>query len=185
MEKRKEIGRTVEFAPVLKQERSHRNLQHVASDRADRSGGKAGTVYFRIQQGWQPDCCRVRSASVRSIRKKGSSGSFTGWPEKERQKFSTYKPGDQVEILGPLGNGFPLEEAEGKKHLLIGGGIGIPPMLELAKQLNGEKQMQLLGYRDENCFSRKNLSEMQKLLCGDRGWKRRHKGKCPGCYPRE
>ena len=46
--------------------------------------------------------------------------------------------------MGPLGNGFPLKE---KKAFLIGGGIGIPPMLELSKQLNCEKQM-ILGYRD-------------------------------------
>jgi dihydroorotate dehydrogenase electron transfer subunit len=36
---------------------------------------------------------------------------------------------------------------QGKKALLIGGGIGIPPMLELAKQLHCEKQI-VLGYRD-------------------------------------
>lgn len=60
------------------------------------------------------------------------------------KEFSNYVAGDDVEILGPLGNGFPLKE---KKAFLIGGGIGIPPMLELAKQLNCEKQM-VLGYRD-------------------------------------
>ena len=49
--------------------------------------------------------------------------------------FSRLKPGEKIEALGPLGNGFPLEEAEGKKVFLIGGGIGIPPMLETAKQL--------------------------------------------------
>ena len=37
---------------------------------------------------------------------------------------------------------------EGKKAFLIGGGIGIPPMVELAKQLGGEKQI-VVGYRDE------------------------------------
>ena len=41
------------------------------------------------------------------------------------------QPGDKIEALGLLGNGFPLEEAEGKKAFLIGGGIGIPPMLRL------------------------------------------------------
>jgi dihydroorotate dehydrogenase electron transfer subunit len=37
---------------------------------------------------------------------------------------------------------------EKKKALLIGGGIGVPPILELSKQLKGEKQI-LAGYRDE------------------------------------
>ncbi len=64
------------------------------------------------------------------------------------EEFSHYKEGASIEILGPLGNGFPLGAAEkGKKAFLIGGGIGIPPMLELAKQLSCEKQV-VLGYRD-------------------------------------
>ena len=50
--------------------------------------------------------------------------------------------------MGPLGNGFPLDAVKGKKVFLMGGGIGIPPMLETAKQLEAEKIM-VLGYRDE------------------------------------
>ena len=65
------------------------------------------------------------------------------------EEFSHYQAGDQIKIMGPLGNGFPLKtEAVWKKALLIGGGIGIPPMLELAKNLSCEKQM-VLGYRDD------------------------------------
>lgn len=63
---------------------------------------------------------------------------------KGTEEFSRLSTGEHIEIVGPLGNGFPLKE---KKAFLIGGGIGIPPMLELAKQLNCEKQM-VLGYRD-------------------------------------
>ncbi len=59
-------------------------------------------------------------------------------------EFSGMSTGDRIDIVGPLGNGFPLKE---KKAFLIGGGIGIPPMVELAKQLKCEKQM-VLGYRD-------------------------------------
>ena len=59
-------------------------------------------------------------------------------------EFSQYQAGDDITVMGPLGNGFTLKD---KKAFLIGGGIGIPPMLELAKQLNCEKQM-VLGYRD-------------------------------------
>ncbi len=68
---------------------------------------------------------------------------------KGTKEFSGQKAGETVEVMGPLGNGFPLERmGEGKKAFLIGGGIGIPPMVELAKQLKGEKQI-IAGYRDE------------------------------------
>lgn len=61
------------------------------------------------------------------------------------EEFSNMQVGDEIEVMGPLGNGFTLE---GKKAILIGGGIGIPPMLELAKQLDCEKHI-VLGFRDE------------------------------------
>ena len=58
--------------------------------------------------------------------------------------------GDNIELLGPLGNGFPVKEVSGK-IALIGGGIGIPPLLETAKQLaqNGCQVDAFLGYKDE------------------------------------
>lgn len=61
------------------------------------------------------------------------------------KEFSTLKEGDSIEVMGPLGNGFCLTK---RKAILIGGGIGIPPMLELAKELDCEKNI-VLGYRDE------------------------------------
>lgn len=63
---------------------------------------------------------------------------------KGTEEFSRLIEGDFIDIMGPLGNGFPLLE---KKAILIGGGIGIPPMLELAKRLSCEKHI-VLGYRD-------------------------------------
>ncbi|HJA71141.1 MAG TPA: dihydroorotate dehydrogenase electron transfer subunit [Candidatus Lachnoclostridium stercoravium] len=65
------------------------------------------------------------------------------------EEFSGYRAGDTIEIMGPLGNGFPLGE---KSAFLIGGGIGIPPMLELAKALKAKGVSQItavLGYRDQ------------------------------------
>ena len=74
-------------------------------------------------------------------------------------QFSQYEAGDEIHILGPLGNGFPIDNMEGKKAILIGGGIGIPPMLELAKQLPCEKEI-VLGYRSNDTFLD---DELQKL----------------------
>ena len=61
------------------------------------------------------------------------------------RELSKMKQGDTLEVMGPLGNGFTMKEG---KAILVGGGIGIPPMLELAKQLSAEKTV-VLGYRDE------------------------------------
>lgn len=64
---------------------------------------------------------------------------------KGTKEFSSLAEGDTIDIMGPLGNGFTLKD---KRAILIGGGIGIPPMLELAKELNCEKNI-VLGFRDE------------------------------------
>ncbi len=64
------------------------------------------------------------------------------------KQMSSYQKGDSVKILGPLGNGFTMKK---DRAILIGGGIGIPPMLELAKQLDGPKSI-VLGYRDSQMF---------------------------------
>ena len=36
------------------------------------------------------------------------------------EEFSHLKAGDEVDILGPLGNGFPMEEGKGKRVMLMG-----------------------------------------------------------------
>jgi dihydroorotate dehydrogenase electron transfer subunit len=67
--------------------------------------------------------------------------------------LSERKPGDLVDVLGPLGNGFPIEAAStGETALLVGGGIGVPPLYELSKQLvkRGVKVIHVLGFQSEN-----------------------------------
>lgn len=63
------------------------------------------------------------------------------------EEFSHLSAGEKLEILGPLGNGFAPVEGK-KKAFLMGGGIGIPPMVQLAKELDCEVQV-IAGYRDE------------------------------------
>ena len=72
------------------------------------------------------------------------------------EEFSHYQAGDLIDVLGPLGNGFPVDGLEGKTAFLIGGGIGIPPMLELAKELSCQVQA-VLGYRDNSLFLKKEF----------------------------
>lgn len=51
--------------------------------------------------------------------------------------FSTLKAGDSLDVMGPQGNGFDLSDLEQHSRvLLVGGGIGVPPLLEVAKQLH-------------------------------------------------
>lgn len=66
---------------------------------------------------------------------------------KGTEEFARLHKGVTLSVLGPLGNGFPLDEGKDKKVLLVGGGIGIPPLLETAKQLSGEVTV-VAGYRD-------------------------------------
>lgn len=83
------------------------------------------------------------------------------------KEFSRMESGEEIRIMGPLGNGFPLEgdtqdilsEGErGKKAVLIGGGIGIPPLLQLSKELAGEVTV-VAGYRNSDTFL---LNELKK-----------------------
>ncbi len=60
--------------------------------------------------------------------------------------FSQLRSGDTVRVLGPCGKGYELIEDVESTALLVGGGIGIPPLLETCKQLNCNK-IAVLGYR--------------------------------------
>ena len=60
--------------------------------------------------------------------------------------------GSKLNVLLPLGNGFSLPETPSDKPLLIGGGIGIAPLLFLGEQLSkqGNKPTFILGARGSN-----------------------------------
>ena len=75
------------------------------------------------------------------------------------EEFSRMKAGDIIPVIGPLGNGFPYEKAEGKRVFLMGGGIGVPPILELAKQMNCEKKQIIMGYRNAETFLRDEFEQ--------------------------
>ena len=57
---------------------------------------------------------------------------------KGTEKMSAMKEGDTLDILSGLGNGYDLSKA-GKKAILLGGGVGVPPLYMLAKKLIEQK----------------------------------------------
>ena len=84
-------------------------------------------------------------------------------PKTGTEEFSKLETGDIIPVIGPLGNGFPYEKAEGKKVFLMGGGIGVPPILELAKQMDCEKKQIVVGYRDAQTFLKEEFEQNGEL----------------------
>ena len=62
-------------------------------------------------------------------------------------RLAEYQPGEKVNMLTGLGNGYNLVQAE--RPLLLGGGVGVPPLYYLAKELvkAGQKPIAVLGFR--------------------------------------
>ena len=63
--------------------------------------------------------------------------------------IGSLRPGDLLNLVFPLGNGFSPVHKVGEEVLLVGGGVGIAPLLEYGKYLkeNGAKPSFLLGAR--------------------------------------
>lgn len=61
-------------------------------------------------------------------------------------ELAEFREGDRVEILAPLGKGFPIDKT--KRTLLVGGGIGTPPLLGAAAALGGNA-VAVLGFRNK------------------------------------
>lgn len=67
------------------------------------------------------------------------------------------KPGDKLNILLPLGNGFNTEAAHGSRLMLIGGGVGVAPLLYLGRCLKA------LGFKPEFLLGARSVSDLLEL----------------------
>lgn len=65
------------------------------------------------------------------------------------RKLGTLSVGDKVNIMLPLGNGFSMPQKKESKHLLVGGGVGVAPLLYLGRKIYeaGGEPTFLLGAR--------------------------------------
>lgn len=70
---------------------------------------------------------------------------------KGTEKMSEMKKGEKLDILTGLGNGFDISKS-GDKPIVIGGGVGVPPMFNLAKELikAGKKPTAILGFNTKD-----------------------------------
>lgn len=89
-------------------------------------------------------------------------------------EFSGLRPGDAVDVLGILGNGYDLSLLEGRRVLLLGGGIGAPPMLGLAERIAGINReadgsssgcvTAVMGYRTNDLFLTDEFRKVSRLV---------------------
>ena len=65
--------------------------------------------------------------------------------------LSKLTPGTEVDVLTCLGNGYDLSRS-GEAPVLVGGGVGVPPLYALCKKLinQGKKPQVVLGFNTEN-----------------------------------
>ncbi len=90
------------------------------------------------------------------------------------EELSQYEPGESLRLTGPLGNGFPLQEAvQAEEVLLVGGGLGIPPMQFAAKMLHAWQPdlpiTTVLGFRSLPWIQEPFADYGQVLLASDDG----------------
>jgi len=72
-------------------------------------------------------------------------------------EYAAMKVGEAFSILGPIGNGFALKDG---RPLLIGGGVGIAPLIYLSRQLKDQKPILLIGGKNKDeVFWEKYLQE--------------------------
>lgn len=75
---------------------------------------------------------------------------------KGTKMFSDLKEGEKIKLLGPLGNGFKLNEG---KSAIVAGGIGLAPMKYLARSLDVKPDL-YVGFKDKAYF----IEEMEDLV---------------------
>lgn len=121
----------------------------VRGDLVDQINSPGQFVHIRVSNGVDP--LLRRPISISSFDKEKQSMTMIYRKEgKGTSLLAERVPGELIDILGPLGNGFPVEEVStGDTALLVGGGIGVPPLYELSNQLveKGVKVIHVLGFQ--------------------------------------
>ncbi|MFS0672371.1 dihydroorotate dehydrogenase electron transfer subunit [Ornithinibacillus sp. 179-J 7C1 HS] len=95
------------------------------------------------------------------------------------KELANYNSGEKLEVLGPLGNGFPIEEDVPSTILLVGGGIGVPPLYYLGKNLKekGCNIISVLGFQQkDHIFYEEEFLSLGELIIVTNDGSYGHKG---------
>lgn len=90
-------------------------------------------LHVKVSKGMDPLLRRPISIS-RVYKDKGHISLVYQVIGKGTKEMTALEPGKEIDVLGPLGNGFPV--FPGKRCAVIGGGMGVAPLLELAHSLD-------------------------------------------------
>jgi len=96
---------------------------------------------------------------------------------KGTEEMAGYEPGTRLRISTPLGNGFSAEKMP-ERAMVIGGGVGVPPMLELTKYLiaQGVQVEAVLGFREEPFLLEEFMAAGAKVHVSTENGQKGHKG---------
>lgn len=122
-------------------------------------------VHIRVSDSFEP--LLRRPISICSINQEMNQFTMIYRAEGRGTTLLAEKTADEkVDVLGPLGNGFPVEEVNaGETALLVGGGIGVPPLYELSQRLveKGVKVIHVLGFQTKDvAFYEEKFSKLGK-----------------------
>lgn len=137
-------------------------------------------VHLKVADGFEP--LLRRPISICSINHEKNQFTMIYRAEgRGTQLLSNKKIGDEIDVLGPLGNGFPVDAVQsGGTALLVGGGIGVPPLYELSSRLveKGINVIHVLGFQSgEYAFYLEKFNELGQTYvatvdgsCGAQGF---------------
>ncbi|KHD86196.1 dihydroorotate dehydrogenase electron transfer subunit [Heyndrickxia ginsengihumi] len=120
-------------------------------------------IHIRVRNDVSP--LLRRPISIASVEKQNNQITILYRAEgKGTKQLANIQVGETVDVIGPLGNGFPTDELKtGQRALLVGGGIGVPPLYELSKQLTkqGIEVHHVLGFQSaEQAFYLEQFNEI-------------------------
>ncbi|MYL33075.1 dihydroorotate dehydrogenase electron transfer subunit [Pontibacillus yanchengensis] len=108
-------------------------------------------LHVQVGDGWEH--ALRRPLSIANVERDNVSvvykviGFGTEWLAKQPE-------GQKINVLAPLGNGFPYKDVKNQHVLLIGGGVGVPPLYYLARKLKdqGNTITTVLGFQSKDAI---------------------------------